>query len=342
MLTSSKIVLLALGASVLAAGDAGAQDPQIRVRSFERPAMVAYGVPSANRPVIGVSLSVGATGDTLGLEVKEVTADGPAAKAGITAGSRLQEINGVSLRISADDAADPATADAGYRRLQRELGKLKIGDDVTLRVLSGGQSRTVSVTTASAQELAGGTSVRWISPGANFSETRANRAALGISINSAGSVRDTLGVFISSVVTDGPAEKAGIVEGERIAAINGVDVRVPREDARDGRAGSARVSRFMREVEKASPGEKLTLRVFANGRYRDVEVTAVPASEVSGNSFFFDSGDMNLNIRRALEGVAVPMQRFERTTPRMTTPRMTAPPLPARAPAGVRSVRVSL
>ena len=40
-----------------------------------------------------------------------------------------------------------------------------------------------------------------------------------------GSSRDTLGVFVMSVEDGGPAAKAGIEEGTRIASINGVDVR---------------------------------------------------------------------------------------------------------------------
>jgi len=141
------------------------------------------------------------------LDVREVTADGLAAKAGITAGSRIQEINGVSLRISADDAADPLTADAGYRRLQRELGKLKVGDQGSLRVLSAGQSRNVNVTTVSAQALDGALKQRMRSPVAISRDFMACRAALGISIGSAGNGRDTLGMFVSAVVSDGPASR---------------------------------------------------------------------------------------------------------------------------------------
>lgn len=316
MTLQKSIAFVSCAALALVPGRADAQQPEVRIRSFERPGVVAYSLSSANRPVIGVSLSVGALGDTLGLEVQEVTADGPAAKAGIAVGSRLQEINGVSLRISAADAADPLTADAGYRRLQRELGKLKAGDPVSLRVLTGGQSRMVNVTTASAQDLEGGLGARARAPLALARQAMGDRAALGLSIGSAGNARDTLGVFISAVVADGPAEQAGIIEGERIAAINGVDVRVPREDVRDGTAASARVSRFMREVEKASPGDKMTLRVFANGRYRDVVVTAGKASELASAGFMFESGDMPL--LRLFEGARVPMLPREPMAPPAT------------------------
>ena len=46
---------------------------------------------------------------------------------------------------------------------------------------------------------------------------------LGVSTSTAGE-RDTLGLFVSAVTPGGPAEKAGIEEGHRIAAINGVSL----------------------------------------------------------------------------------------------------------------------
>src|SRR5437868_7260898 len=49
----------------------------------------------------------------------------------------------------------------------------------------------------------------------------AKRAALGLELRTTGTRRDTLGVFVEAVTPKGPAEAAGIVEGDRIAAING-------------------------------------------------------------------------------------------------------------------------
>ena len=44
-----------------------------------------------------------------------------------------------------------------------------------------------------------------------------NRAALGIELRPTGTRRDTLGVFVAAVTPRGPAETAGIIEGDRIA-----------------------------------------------------------------------------------------------------------------------------
>src|SRR5262245_34425007 len=58
------------------------------------------------------------------------------------------------------------------------------------------------------------------------------RAMLGISTSSSGR-RDTLGLLVTSVGAGSPAEKAGLEEGNRLVSINGVSLRLSREDADD-------------------------------------------------------------------------------------------------------------
>ena len=61
----------------------------------------------------------------------------------------------------------------------------------------------------------------------------AKRAALGLELRATGTRRDTLGVFVDAVTPKGPAENAGIIEGDRIAAIKGVDLRTAAGDTDD-------------------------------------------------------------------------------------------------------------
>src|SRR3954454_12828732 len=116
----------------------------------------------------------------------------------------------------------------------------------------------------------------------------AKRAALGLELRTTGTKRDTLGVFVEAVTPKGPAETAGIVEGDRIAAINGVDLRTTVADAEDEYANEVASRRLSREVRKLTPGTRVTLRVYSGGRFRDVQVTTGKASEVMrlSNQFY--------------------------------------------------------
>ena len=278
-----------------------------------RPMVFSSRVSDRDRAVLGIQFGASARADTTGVRI-DVDADGPAAKAGVKAGDVISEINGVSLRISAADAEDTSLQGVGQRRLQRTMSKVKPGEEVALRVRSGGVDKTVRVKTVSAAELERPAARAVTAPGSRV-ERNDQRGAVGVSVNASGASRDTLGLFIASVVSGGPAEKAGVIEGERVAAINGIDVRIPHEDLEDSRAVSARVSRFVREVQKTPPGEAVTLRVVSGGRSREVKVTAVKMSDLPSQGFQFRIGDDGVQIFRGGEGSSMDFMPFELFTP---------------------------
>jgi hypothetical protein len=122
------------------------------------------------------------------------------------------------------------------------------------------------------------------------------RPALGFGIGSSGSRRDTLGVLVMSVADSTPAARAGLEEGNRVAAINGVNLRVPREDAGDPYLGSAKARRLQTEISQLKPGDDVTLRVYSNGQFRDVRLKVARAGDLprrAGGTFFFGDG-MNM------------------------------------------------
>lgn len=149
------------------------------------------------------------------------------------------------------------------------------------------------------------------------------RAALGLQLSATGTKRDTLGVFVSRVTPNGPAEKAGVVEGDRIVSINGVDLRVSGADAGDEYASGLPSRRLVREVEKLSPGNVVNLRVWSGGRVHDVQVTAGRASDLrDGNAFgmMLDGGPGGFTLRSLprmnMDDFSGPMMRIE-DMPRM-------------------------
>ncbi len=269
---------------------------RIRVESPRRQAEQllesrAFGY-SSDRPQLGIAVTTTGAGDTLGVLVDDVTRESPAERAGIKEGDRLQSINGTSLRLSAADAGAEDMQGIATRRLIRELEKMKVGDEATLGVYRDGRALSLKVTTVSAADLS---PVRTA-----LRRMDSDRAALGFGMGVSGSRRDTAGVLITSVVDDGPADKARIEEGDRIASINGVDLRVPREDAGDLQASSTRLRRFYREIEGLKVGDQVELRLVRVGQTRTVKVTAVASSALprsSNFSFSIGEGAPNFFLR---------------------------------------------
>lgn len=130
----------------------------------------------------------------------------------------------------------------------------------------------------------------------------AKRAALGLELRTTGTRRDTLGVFVEAVTPKGPAEAAGIIEGDRIAAINGVDLRTQAGDTEDSYANGLAAHRLGREVQKLTPGARVSLRVYSGGRFRDVQVTAGKASDVMRLSNRFEFMMPGMDGMREFDG----------------------------------------
>ncbi|MBL8958295.1 MAG: PDZ domain-containing protein [Gemmatimonadetes bacterium] len=267
-----------------------------------------------DRPRIGVTTGPGGKRDTLGLLVTDVTRGGPAAKAGIEEGDRLVSVNGVNLRLSAQDLEDLELAGIGTRRLVRELGKVKAGDQVNLKVYREGQVRDVAVTTVTADAL----QPERVTAAASRSLSD-ERATLGIGLGMSGSRRDTLGILVASVTDDGPADKARIEEGDRIAAINGVDLRVPGADAGDWSMSNSRMRRLTREMEKVKAGDEVELRLMRSGQARTVRVKTIAQKDlprsgsiaIGGDGFsFFGDGARGFSFSMPRGGVQA-LPRFD-------------------------------
>ena len=244
----------------------------------------------APRAALGVNTSsTGTRRDTLGLLITSIVRGGPAEKAGLEEGNRIAAINGVSLRANIADIEDYESAGTLSRRLVRELEKAKPGDEVELRVYREGRTQNVKVRTVSSDSLFKRASTfRRVSR-----DEMDERPALGIGLGSSGSRRDTLGVLVMSVQDSTPAARAGLEEGNRIAAINGVNLRVAHEDADDPSIGRTKAQRLMREVSQLKPGENVTMRVYANGQYRDVTMKVARAGDLprSRGMTYFGGGD---------------------------------------------------
>jgi predicted metalloprotease with PDZ domain len=275
--------LLAFG--IIALASASTAGAQARTYSIEPSRAFSFSTASedGDRAVIGVTTSTGSARDTLGVLLSSVSQGGPADKAGIEEGSRVAAINGVNLKLSPADVGDWDMSGALARRFTREMAKVKSGEEVELKVYSGGQTRAVKVKTVTYDALYNTTR--------RASREMKDRAAVGVSLGSTGSKRDTLGVLLMGIDDEGPAAKAGLEEGNRVQAINGVDLRVGKEDAGDSYMGSSMVRRLQRELEKVKVGDDVTLKVYVGGgRTRDVKVKTVPQSDLKHRSMMIFGG----------------------------------------------------
>src|SRR4051812_47884622 len=82
------------------------------------------------------------------------------------------------------------------------------------------------------------------------------RAAIGIVTSTSSGPRDTLGLLVSSVTRNSPAKRAGIEEGNRIAAVNGVSLKLASADVGDPDMANLMTRRLLRELDKVKPGDE--------------------------------------------------------------------------------------
>ena len=170
-----------------------------------------------------------------------------------------------------------------------------------------------------------------------------NRATLGLMLGGSPNKRDTLGVFVEGVAEDGPAERAGIYEGHRIAFVNGVDVRASSADAGDAYLSSVGQHRLMRAMRDVSAGSTVTLRVWNGSGYSDVQVTAARYADVfKGQRFGFFRGEGfpgAMTFGPAIEALRMDgpgIRRIEVRPSEPSRPKVRATPAP-RAPRRVRT-----
>lgn len=114
-------------------------------------------------------------------------------------------------------------------------------------------------------------------------ETADPRALLGLVVGTSGTDRDTLGLLVTQVLRDGPAERAGIDEGNRLAEIDGVSLRTDASDVGRSGPGDAAVRRLTRTLGGLRDADQATLRVYGAGRYRmvTVQLSGQPAVNVA-------------------------------------------------------------
>jgi len=272
---------LPLGASPLLAQRTPPAPPDApRPAIAPRPRVYVDGMTMTSSGMLGITLrSSSGAADTLGVLVESVQKGTPAEKAGIEEGARLVSIDGIDLRLDPRDVGDSAAERLPESRLRRAISGKAAGESVMLQVRQDGRSETKRVTLAEA-------------PGARMFSAMgpSARRVLGVGFAQRGSMRDTAGLLITSLTDGGAAEKAGLMEGDRVVSVDGIDLRVPAADAGSPDGVEARISRLRRALDAARDSQPVRLEVLSEGRRRTLSVT--PARETGWTGWSVSPGQL--------------------------------------------------
>lgn len=108
-------------------------------------------LPFTRRSVLGVVIDFtqSAEADAIGAELQDVSADGPAERAGLRAGDRVVRVDGHSVFDALDPAEERRLTESQSLPVQRfvqRVGALEPGDAVEIEYVRSGATRTATVT----------------------------------------------------------------------------------------------------------------------------------------------------------------------------------------------------
>jgi serine protease Do len=219
-----------------------------------------------------------------GFLVTDVTAEGPAAKAGIQGGDLLTDINGRQIELGGDvivkiDNNTVRKIDDVLTYLEREK---QVGDTVQLTVLRDGQLQQLPVTLAA----------RPASPQPQQPQQLTqspNQPSLGIigvdvtpDIAKAMGLQEARGFLVTEIIAGGPSDKAGIRGGYLTTNINGtqielggdVIVKIDNQTV----ANINDILTYLNSQKKV--GDTVQLTVLRDGQLQQLPVTLVASSSL--------------------------------------------------------------
>ncbi|HZY41462.1 MAG TPA: PDZ domain-containing protein, partial [Anaerolineae bacterium] len=220
--------------------------------------------------------------DQRGVLIGSVTAGSPAEKAGLKGSSQDLTVDGQTTQVGGDvvtaiDDQPVKTFDDLVTYLARST---TVDQTVTLTVLRDGQSQAVKVTLEARPQASAQSSQ--VAPQLPNSNNAASGPWLGVqgltvSTDNASQLNlkpDQQGVLVEQVLTDSPAERAGLKAGTQTVTVNGQDVLVGGDViiAIDGRTVTS-MPQLQRALQRYTVDQKITLTILRDGQQQDVSVT---------------------------------------------------------------------
>ena len=215
-----------------------------------------------------------------GFLVTDVTAEGPAAKAGVQGGDLLADINGREIDLGGDvileiDNKTVRKIDDILTYLEREK---QVGDTVQLTVLRDGQLQQIPVTLAARPALSQQPQLLAQSP------DQPSLGILGIDITpeiaEAIGLQEARGFLVTDVIKGGPSDKAGMRGGYIIANINGTEIELGGDVILEIDNETVRtindIMTYLNTQKKV--GDTVQLTVLRDGQLQEIPVTLAAIS----------------------------------------------------------------
>jgi len=204
---------------------------------------------------------------TKGFLVIDTSPGGPAAKAGIQGGDKMVEINGRETNLFGDvivkiDNQNVSKIDDILIYLEQQK---KVGQSVNLTVIRDGKLETINVVLAE-RPFRLDVEPLWLGiDGIDMDEQIASELM----------VNQSTGILVVGIISDGPADKAGLEGGYRITDINGTQIELggdiiitaDNQTIENLRDMSTYISN--NKVE----GDTISLGILRDGKPQEIEVT---------------------------------------------------------------------
>jgi S1-C subfamily serine protease len=217
-----------------------------------------------------------------GFLVTDVTAEGPAAKAGIQGGGLLADINGREIELGGDvileiDNKTVRKIDDILTYLEREK---QVGDTVQLTVLRNGQLQQIPVTLDARPTALQEQQPQQLSQ----SPDQPSLGILGIDVTpeiaEAIGSEEARGFLVTDVIKGGPSDKAGVHGGYIISNINGTEIELGGDVILEIDNKTVRtindILTYLNTQKKV--GDTVQLTVLRNGQLQQIPVTLAAMS----------------------------------------------------------------
>jgi serine protease Do len=224
--------------------------------------------------------------ETRGFLVTDVTAEGPAAEAGIQGGDLLADINGREIELGGDvileiDNKTVRKIDDILTYLEREK---QVGDIVQLTVLRDGQLQEIPVTLAARPTPSQEQQPEQLSQ----SPDQPSLGILGIDITpeiaEAMGLQEVRGFLVTDVIKGGPSDKAGIRGGYIVTNINGTEIELGGDVILEIDNQTVRtindILTYLNTQKKV--GDIVQLTVLRDGQLQEIPVTLAASSTLPG------------------------------------------------------------